>query len=81
MKKTGIVLLLFSLVFLLSCGVFTQYEDTNGTENYSLQSITEEMLIKNDKGLQIGAVTSSTRNSDEQKIKKSVHQELILLYL
>ena len=74
MKKTGIVLLLFSLVFLLSCGVFTQYEDTNGTDNYSLQSITEEMLIKNDKGLQIGAVTSSTRNNDEQKIKKSVHQ-------
>ncbi len=74
MKKISILILLFSFIFLMSCGIFEQYEDTNGADNYSLQSITEEMLIKNDKGLQIGAVTSSTRNSDEQKIKKSVHQ-------
>lgn len=74
MKKISILFLLFSFVFLLSCGVFEQYEDTNGADNYSLQSITEEMLLKSDSGLQIGAVTSSTKNSNEQKIKKSVHK-------
>ena len=74
MKKIGIFILLFSFVFLMSCGLFDQYEDTNGEDNYALQSITEEMLMTSTKGLQIGAVTSSTKNKEEHKIKKSVHQ-------
>ena len=48
MKKILIIMILAISAFMVSCGVFTQYEDTNGTDNYALQSITEEMLIKKD---------------------------------
>lgn len=66
MKKLGKVLLCSILCFTL-CACGTTYEDTNGNDDYSLQTITDENIINLDVGssglsyeeLDLGVVQSS----------------------
>ena len=74
MKKIAILICLIFSMFLLSCAAFTQYEDTNGDDNYTLQSITDDMIMKKDGGIQIGAVNSKTTKKGVTKISSSVHK-------
>ena len=72
MKKLLIVIIAIIAFFSMSCKAFERYEDTNGDNNYTLQHITEEMLIKNDSGLQVGAVSTKTTKNGETNISLSV---------
>ena len=74
MKKVFLLLCFVLSIMMISCAGFTQYEDTNGEDNYRLQSITEEMLINKNGGLQIGAVNSKTTKNGVTNISSSVHQ-------
>ena len=74
MKKFGFIIILFITIFLLSCKAFKQYEDTNGADNYALQSITEEMLIKESGGLQVGAISNNSTKNGVTSIYSKVHQ-------
>lgn len=76
MKKL-IIFVLFCLIFVLgSCKKIGKYPDTNGSDNYSLEPITDENIIKTTKGLAINFVTSSNY-SLEGNIK--VHQNALEL--
>lgn len=73
MKRIFIFIFTIFLTLLLSsCGVFKTYEDTNGNDDYSLQEITEEMVIKNKGGVQIAAVSSEVTKDGVTNIKLSV---------
>ena len=49
MKKRSVMILAVCLLFVLAgCG--TQYEDTNGSDNFALQTITEQNIINLDLG-------------------------------
>ena len=74
MKKAILLLCFILSIMIISCAGFTQYEDTNGEDNYRLQSISEEMLIKKSGGLQIGAVSSKSTKNGVTSISSSVHQ-------
>ena len=57
-----IIMLVLTLTF--SCSVIKTYEDTNGDNNFTLQTITKDMLIKNEGGLEVGSVSSQdTKNN------------------
>ena len=61
MKRVLILILLLSAMLLSSCKLFTKYEDTNGDDDYTLQSITEEMIIKDNHYLkQLAILTTNT---------------------
>ncbi len=72
MKKIYLLFIILLSLFLTSCGVFKTYEDTNGNDDYSLQEITEEMVIKNKGGVQIAAVSSEVTKDGVTNIKLSV---------
>ena len=71
MKKLLILLIVTISVFMISCGAFKHYEDTNGSDDYSLQYITEEMLIKENSGLRIASVSTTTNEGAYKVIKQS----------
>lgn len=58
MKKIFLILIFCLMFFTMSCGVFATYEDTNGNDDYTLQSITMEMLLNKDSALEVGSVSS-----------------------
>ena len=60
MKKFLLCICFLIVLFSASCGVFKTYKDTNGDDNYTLQQITEDMIINKSGGLQISAVSSKT---------------------
>ena len=64
MKKIILIgILSFILILAMSCGVFATYEDTNGNDDYTLQSITMEMLLNKDSALEVGSISSKdTKN-------------------
>ena len=72
MKKLIIVVIFMLSLTLISCKAFKQYEDTNGKDNYSLQSITEEEIIKNNGGLKVGAVSSKNTKDGVTSITESI---------
>lgn len=74
MKKILLVICFMFILFSMSCGVFKQYEDTNGDDDYTLQSITDEMLIKDSGGLQVGAITSTSSKNGITNISLKVHR-------
>ena len=72
MKKIILAVILMMSLALVSCKAFKQYEDTNGKDNYSLQSITEEEIIKNNSCLKVGAVSSKSTKNGVTSITESV---------
>ena len=72
MKKIYLLFIILLTLFLTSCSAFKTYEDTNGEDDYSLQEITEEMVIKNKGGVQIAAVSSEVTKDGVTNIKLSV---------
>ena len=72
-KKISLLLVVLFLLFdLFGCRLYKTYKDTNGDDDYSLQSISEEMLIKNKHGLDIGAVSNRESKDGTISIYKSV---------
>lgn len=71
MRKYGSVFLILLLVFLLcSCGLFLSYEDSNGDEDYTLQTISENMIIKKSNYSSVGSFESTTNNKSKVSINK-----------
>ena len=65
MKKLFLItIILLVLTLSFSCSVIKTYEDTNGDDNYNLQTITSEMIMNKNGGLEVGSVSSQeTKNN------------------
>lgn len=71
MRKIKVVFSLFLLLCLLcACGLFLSYEDTNGDDNYELQTITEEMIIDGSKYSSVNSFETTVNNKTKVTIKK-----------
>ena len=56
MKRYLFIIVLLITCFLVSCSSFKTYDDTNGPDDYSLQTLTDEDLITSTKHLSIVSV-------------------------
>lgn len=75
MKKIVLLLLVsFLLILSLSCNILKTYEDTNGPDNYMLENITSEMIIKRDNSLETGSVSSKDTKNGITSIIFNVHK-------
>lgn len=63
-----IILLVFNL-FLVSCNL-GQIEDRNGDDNFTIETISDEDIIKKDNYVSFGSVSSSTTNNSKLSTKK-----------
>lgn len=72
MKKYFIALIIVLSCFLFSCKSYVQYSDTNGDDNYELESITDEMIVKQNKVLKMLAVTNQESKDGTTEISISV---------
>ncbi|HHX80163.1 MAG TPA: hypothetical protein GX692_03765 [Acholeplasmataceae bacterium] len=71
MRKIRNVIGLFLLLFLLcACSLFLNYEDTNGDDNYDLETITDEMIIEGSRSISIGSIESKVNNKGKLSINK-----------
>lgn len=66
MKK----ILLVVLLFVLSGCSFGQIEDTNGDEDFSIQTISEDEIIKGTNSVSVGRITTSKNNNYSMKVEK-----------
>ncbi len=64
------VLLSVCLVFLVGCNLLKTYEDTNGESDYTLQSITDSMIIKGATYQEIESFTNQKNNDISISVNK-----------
>ena len=50
------------ICFMTSCKNFNQIKDTNGPDDYTLNTITDEDIIKGFNSVSIGSIESSKNN-------------------
>ena len=68
--KSRLLPLVLALVLLLSLGGCKKYEDTNGPDDYSLQTLTEADLVSGKTGgSSVGRVESNVNDTHKLKIK------------
>ena len=67
MKKILFILITLSLVFLTGCG---HIEDTNGQDDFSLETISEDDIISNSSSASTVSFTKTVGNKTEVSIKK-----------
>ena len=72
MKKVFLLICLLTVLLSASCSAFKTYEDTNGEDNYSLQQISEDMLINDKGGVKIASISTSITKDGVTNIKLSV---------
>lgn len=69
MKKVFAIIILILCIVLVGC---KSYEDTNGPDNYSLETITDEMIIKGTSSSSVGMISSKKTNDGDTTIKEKV---------
>ena len=75
-KKLWLVCFILSIVLTLtSCAA--QIEDTNGTDNYDLNTLTDEDFFKQSNVTKFGSVTSKINNQATLKVKKMSGVEVL----
>ena len=75
MKKiVSLVIITFVMLLACSCGPFKTYQDTNGDDNYTLQSITENEIINNTGGLKTAAVSNTKTKDGVTNITESIYR-------
>lgn len=75
-KKLWLVCFILPIVLTLtSCAA--QIEDTNGTDNYDLNTLTDEDFFKQSNVTKFGSVTSKINNQATLKVKKMSGVEVL----
>lgn len=65
-----VMILSICLVFLVGCNLLKTYEDTNGESDYTLQSITDSMILKGGTYQEIGSFTTQKNNDISINVNK-----------
>ena len=69
MKKVLAIIILMLCMVLVGC---KSYEDTNGPDNYALESITDAMIIKGSGSSSMGMVNSKVVDGSKTTLKEKV---------
>ncbi len=69
-KKLLITVLILCFVFITGCNLITTYEDTNGENNYSLESINETMILKSNSYVEVGSFTTKNNKNIKYSVNK-----------
>ena len=72
MQKRFILLLILLSLFLVSCKKYVHYTDTNGDDNYTLENITDEMIVKQNTVLKIASISNETVKDGNMDMTYSV---------
>lgn len=74
MKKIIILLLILMLLLFSGCEKREIYPDTNGSDNYELQTITTDKLFKTNSFIVIGFVSTRTQKDEIIKVHQSAFE-------
>ena len=69
-RKLIITISILMICFMTSCKSFKQIKDTNGPDDYTLNTITDEDIIKGFNSVSIGSIDSSKNNVYNLKVNK-----------